>query len=194
MSEQPSFFKEPPPRFGKYNLFLGLFPDTHTAERLIEFGNTFRQKHGLHGRLRPISHLHVSLFFLGGADEVPQSAVEIISRVSRTVAAATRPFEIRFDQVRSFHGRPGNHPLVLVGDERGSEGAKKLHESLCAEFLKHPSRARQFIPHLTLLYDRSELAPVPVEPISWAVREFIFVLSEVGATKYDSLGRWELGG
>jgi 2'-5' RNA ligase len=194
MDDQLSFFKEPSTRPAKYNLFLGIFPDAYTAGSVVEFGNGFRQKNELRGRVRPASHLHVSLFFIGGVDEVPAYAVEVVGQRCKTVAAATRPFEIRFDRVRSFHGRPGNHPLVLVGDERGSEGAKKLHESLCAEFLKHPSRARQFIPHLTLLYDRLELAPVSVEPISWMVREFVFVCSEVGATKYDSLGRWELGG
>src|SRR5476649_605198 len=81
MNQQLSFFKEPEPRVAKYNLFLGIFPDSSKAQSIIEFADTLRRKHGLRGRVRPVSHLHVSLFFLGGVNDVPASAVEVIGQV-----------------------------------------------------------------------------------------------------------------
>lgn len=191
MNQQFSLFKEPQPRRGKYNLFLGIFPDSGTAQSIIELAHALRLKRGLRGRVRPLSHLHMSLFFLGSTNDIPASAVEMIGQVCQPVAAATRPFEIGFNQVMSFHGRAGNHPLVFAGDEDGNQGARKLQGLLGAKFLQDSSAPRKFIPHLTLLYDRLELPAEPVKPVFWTVKDIVLVRSEVGATKYDWLGRWE---
>ena len=102
-----------------YNLFLGIFPDPLTAQSVCELAQALRQKHGLHGRVRPQSHLHVSLYFLGQMEDVPPTLAEDAGRICRPVAAATGPFMITFNRVFSFHGRPGNHPCVLTGDECG---------------------------------------------------------------------------
>jgi 2'-5' RNA ligase len=51
-----------------------------------------------------------------------------------------------------------------------------------------------FTPHLTLSYDNCRIKERFVQPISWTVREFKLVLSLVGETKYDFLGRWQLRG
>jgi RNA 2',3'-cyclic 3'-phosphodiesterase len=191
MNQQLSFFREPQSRPAKYNLFLGIFPDSCTARSIIELADTLRQKHGLRGRVRPVSHLHVSLFFLGGVNDVPACAVEAISQVCKTVVAATHPFEISFIRLMSFHGRAGNHPLVFVGDDDGNQSVRKLQGLLGAKFLRGSSATHKFIPHLTLLYDRLELAPEPVGPVFWTVKEIVLVRSEVGATKYDWLGQWK---
>lgn len=197
MAKQFSLFETPRPSLPKYNVFLAIFPDDRTARTIIELGSTLRQTLGMHGRLRPVSHLHVSLLFLGGTMVVPEKIVEVIGRVCQTVAAVTSPFEIKFDQVLSFRGRPGNHPLVLVGDDQVNTGARNLLGCLNAEFAKHfpwPASAPQFVPHLTLLYDKQELAPRPVGPVGWTATEMVLVRSEVGATQYDWLGRWAFGG
>jgi len=191
MNQQLSFFKEPQPRPAKYNLFLGIFPDSGTARSIIERAEALRLKHGLRGRVRPVSHLHVSLFFLGSVNDVPASIVEMIGLVCQTVVATTHCFEISFNRVMSFHGQAGNHPLVLMGDENGNQSVRNLQGLLGAKFLRGSSATRKFIPHLTLLYDRLELTPEPVEPVFWVVKEIVLVRSEIGATKYDCLGRWK---
>jgi len=191
MNQQLSFFKEPQPRPAKYNLFLSIFPDSGTARSIIKLADTLRQKHGLRGRVRPVSHLHVSLFFLGGVNDIPASAMEVIGQVCKTVVADTHIFEISFNRVMSFHERVGNHPLVFVGDDDGNQSVRKLQGLLDAKFLRGSHTTRKFIPHLTLLYDRLKLAPKPVEPVFWTVREIVLVRSEIGATKYDWLGRWK---
>jgi 2'-5' RNA ligase len=50
------------------------------------------------------------------------------------------------------------------------------------------------VPHLTLLYDKKHFDSTGIKPVFWTVREIVLVASEVGATKYHLLGRWEFGG
>jgi 2'-5' RNA ligase len=196
MHKQLSLFETPQPHQAKYSLFLAAFPDHHTAQQIINLGNTLRQIHAMHGRLRPFNHLHVSLLFLGGASEVPETFIETVGHICKAVVAVTIPFEIKFDRVLSFRGRPGNHPLVLVENDHGNDGVRNLQGLLFAEFSKYfslPVPASKFVPHLTLLYEKQERPSTPVEPVGWTVREIVLVRSEVGATKYDWLGRWRLG-
>jgi RNA 2',3'-cyclic 3'-phosphodiesterase len=196
MYEQLSFFEEPQTHSFKYDLFLAIFPDHYTAEQIIDLGSALRQTHGMRGRLRPISHLHVSLLFLGGTMDVSERVVEAIGQVCKSVTAITSPFEIKFDRILSFRGHAGNHPPVLVDDNHGNEGVRNLHGLLHAESTKYfalPRSISQFVPHLTLLYDKQELASKSIEPVSWMVKEIVLVRSEVGLTKYHWLGRWALG-
>ena len=196
MYEQLSFFEAPQTHSFKYDLFLAIFPDHYTAEQIIDLGSALRQTHGMRGRLRPISHLHVSLLFLGGTTDVPEAVVKAIGHACKAVTAVLSPFEIKFNQVLSFRGRSGKRPLVLVDDNHGNIGVRNLHELLHAESTKYialPRSTSQFMPHLILLYDKQELAPKPVEPVSWMVKEVVLIRSEVGLTKYHWLGCWALG-
>lgn len=196
MYKQLSLFETPQPRPAKYSLFLAIFPDHRTAQQIIDLGNTLRKTHGMSAKLRPISHLHVSLLFLGGTMGVPETVVEAISHVCKAVTVITSPFEIMFDRVLSFRGQPGNHPLVLVDDNHGNDGVRNLHGLLRAKFAKYvssTSSAPKFMPHLTLLYDKQELTPKAIKPVYWTVKEIVLVRSEVGATKYHWLGRWVFG-
>lgn len=127
---------------------------------------------------------------------MPEAVVGTIGRACKAAIAVTNPFEIEFNRVLSFRGRPGNHPLVLVDENRGNDGVRNLQDLLGAEFIKYfpsPTSPPKFVPHLTLLYDKQELAPKSIEPVSWMVKEIVLVRSEVGLTKYHWLGRWALG-
>jgi RNA 2',3'-cyclic 3'-phosphodiesterase len=191
MYEQLSFFETPQPRSFKYNVFLAIFPDHYIAEQIISLGNMLRQTHGMRGRLRPISHLHVSLIFLGGTADVPAEAVvETIGHACKTVTAVTSPFEIGFNRVLSFRGHPENRPLVLANDNHENVELRNLHGLL---HIKFASSTPKFVPHLTLLYDNQELTPKSIDPVRWTAKEIVLVRSEVGATKYDWLGRWAFG-
>jgi 2'-5' RNA ligase len=192
MYKQLSLFETPRPRRPQYSLFLAIFPGYRTARQIIDLGIALRRTHGMFGRVRPISHLHVSLLFLGHASDVPETVVETVGHICKAVTAVTSPFEIKFDRVLSFRGQPGNHPLVLVDGNHVNDGVRSLHGLLHAKFAKYVSSTPKFLPHLTLLYDKHEITPKPIEPVSWLVKEVVLVRSEVGATKYHWLGRWVL--
>lgn len=196
MDRQLTLFDEPQPGDYRYNVFLAIFPDLYNAQYIAGIGDRLRRTHGMSGRVRPITHLHVSLLPANRAKNGPEISKKAIDKVVKPVTAVMQPFEIKFDRVMSFRGKAGNRPLVLV--DEGHEGHKvmRLHALLCAEFAKFDPSARashKLFPHLTLLYDNHEVAPEPVEPVHWTVKEIVLVRSEVGATKYERLGSWALG-
>ena len=188
MNEQLTLFEPPQSLASGYSLFIAIFPDPRTAQHITDLGNTLRRKHGMHGRLRPITHLHVSL-------HSPNPFMDI-GHVCEAVTTVTRPFEICFDRVMSFRGQLGNRAIVLAGDDHVNNEVKRFHTLLCCEFAKHaPTRPTPKLnPHVTLLYDRQELVSHPIEPVYWTVKEIVLVASEVGATKYHRLGCWPLSG
>lgn len=197
MDQQLSLFESRPPEVGKYSFFLALFPDPNTAGRMIQLGNSIRSGSGIHGRLRPLTHLHISLHFFGHGSDVSQTLAMILDPTCKAVAAQTPPFDIDLDHVMSFRGRRGNHPLVLMGEGQRNGALKRLHQSLEVQLVKNRLSSRpnnRFVPHVTLLYDKQILAPTPIDPVVWKVEEIVLVRSEVGATKYERPGRWKFLG
>lgn len=101
------------------------------------------------------------------------------------------PFEVWFDRIASFRGRPGHHVFVLMGDD-GLSGLKLLRRTLgdamVRNGLKHLVKA-EFTPHITLLYDRLTVEEQPIEPIVWTIGEFVLIHSMNGHTH---LARWPL--
>jgi 2'-5' RNA ligase len=195
--ETPQKCKTPPPRPPVYSPVLAVFPDEKTARQITDLGNSLRTMHRMWSQMRPINHLHVSLPLPDLDTNELEAEFEAIWLACNAAATVTRPFEITFDQVMSFRRRSGSYPLVLLNDKQRNEGIMSFYRSLGAEFAKYFSTTAsisQFVPHLTLLYDKQELAPRPVEPVSWTVKEIVLVLSEVGKTKYHQLARWEFGG
>lgn len=196
MNEQLSFFEAPRPSGPDYDLILAIFPDDYTAQQISELGNSIRKIHGLRGKLRPVTHLHVSLPIPRHVMHPPETVIERIGRACKAVAPMISPFEIKFDRVMSFRGRTGNRAVVLLNNDHGGDGIMSLHRLLCAEFEKFGSATSaqpKFEPHLTILYDQQELTPKSIAPVCWRVKEIVLVLSEVGATKYHRLGCWALG-
>ncbi len=196
MNEQLSFFETPLPSGPDFNLILAIFPDNYIAQQISKFGNSLRKIHGLRGKLRPVTHLHVSLPIPRRVMHPPETVIKRIGHACKTVAPIISPFEIKFDRVMSFRGRPGNRAVVLVNNNHESDGIMSLYRLLCTEFAKLGSAASlppKFEPHLTILYDQQELTPKSIPPVCWLVKEIVLVLSEVRATKYHRLGCWALG-
>lgn len=196
MDEQLPLFGPRRPEGGKYSYFLALFPDPNTAEQLIELGNKIRSTHEMHARLRPLTHLHVSLHFFGHGSDVSKTLVQILDPICKAVAAQTPLFDIELDRVLSFRGRPGNNPLVLGSDDQRNPALQKLHQALEIQLVRNRLAARpnnKFVPHITLLYDKQLLSSQLINPVIWAAEEIVLVRSEVGATKYERPGRWKLG-
>ena len=103
------------------------------------------------------------------------------------------PFEIAFDRLTSFSGKPGRLPLVLRGGD-GVAGVTALQQALGGALAKAGLGARQSAPHLTLLYDARRIDEQPIDPVRWTVREFVLVHSLLGQTTYIPLGKWPLRG
>jgi 2'-5' RNA ligase len=80
---------------------------------------------------------------------------------------------------------------VLFGDE-GLRELRRFRRMLGAAMTRKGLRRRaagDFTPHVTLLYDRREVEELPIEPISWTVRDFVLVHSRQG---HLHLARWPL--
>ena len=196
MAEQLLFFETSQAPILRCNLFLAIFPDHRTAQKIAEFGNAFRQSHSLRGAVLPADRLHVSLCHLGNVAAVPNALPIIVGQKFKTIAAQVHPFAIGFTRALSFRGRLGNRPLVLADYAQENDDVRRLHGLLHAKLTNRvptTSSSQKFSPHMTLLYDAQSLAPEPVEPLHWAVAEIVLVCSEVGKTKYTQVGSWKLG-
>jgi 2'-5' RNA ligase len=173
-------------------LFFAIYPDAVSAVRIARLAQDLRMAHGLNGSPFEKEHFHVTLNFLGDFPGVPHDVVAMATKAAATVAMT--PFEIAFDRVASFGGRPGGRPLVLRGGE--DVAAVKLFQRALGVSLKKtglPAKeARQCIPHLTLLYDDRNIDEQAVETIRWTVREFVLVHSLLGRSRHTPLARWQL--
>jgi RNA 2',3'-cyclic 3'-phosphodiesterase len=175
-------------------LFFSVFPDPRTAAGIARLARDLRREYGLKGRPLPTSRFHCSLY---GFRERDGSSPRLVAKVREAGALVTAaPFRLLFNGVKSFSGRAGHRPLVLVGDD-GVVGLSLLHASLCAAMRQvglKPRGCSSFTPHLTLLYDERCLGERPIESVWWTVSEIVLVLSLIGKTKHVSLGRWRLRG
>jgi RNA 2',3'-cyclic 3'-phosphodiesterase len=178
----------------RFGLHLLTFPDFSTAARIAALAWRCRREYRLSATPLATSRFHVSLLSFGEFDE--RETAEALAVRARDALAnfSAAPFVVMLDRVESFSGRDDRYPLVLRGDD-GVVGLEMLYQKLgiamCWAGLKLPLN---FTPHLTLSYDNCRIKERFVGPISWTVREFELVLSLVGKTKYDVLGRWQLRG
>lgn len=173
-------------------LFLALYPDASTAERVAALARQLGERHGLRGRPISAERLHVTLHHLGDYAGVPDDVVRMAGDAAARVADAS--FEIAFDRAASFASRGGKCPFVLLGDE-GMQAVTTLQQRI-GEAMKASGLARRvearFTPHMTLLYDDQVVATHAIEPIRWQVREFALVHSLLGRSRHVVLARWPL--
>ena len=196
MPDQPSFpgFELRPPSRRTDRLFLGVFPDLDAAERAASLSRSLRKELNLRGRPLPPERLHITLHHIDDYAGLPQWVVAAICDAAGTVGMG--PFEVEFDRVASFSGRPGNRPLVLRGGDGLAELMKfqrGLGTAITRARVGRPV-ASQFTPHVTLLYDDIQVEERAVEPIRWTVSEFILVHSLLGQRRHVPLARWSLSG
>ncbi len=192
MFVQPSCRREEPPwRHLTDRLFFAIFPEAGAAARVARRSQTLRAQHGLKGKPLATERLHVSLHHVGDYAGLPQHIVAAACRVASSVAV--RPFTVEFNGAASFRGRPGHQPFVLLGDD-GVVGLQALQQrlggALDAAGLGHA--ALHYTPHVTLVYGDRFVSDRAVEPIRWAVHEFVLVHSLLGRSKYMPLARFPL--
>jgi len=171
-------------------LFFAVFPDAAAAGHIAGAAQALRDQHGLHGKPLRTDRFHVTLHHLGDyaglRDDLVAKAGAAAARVDMT------EFEVGFDSASSFSRQPRNRPLVLRGDAGVvllQELRSALGDSMARAGLKVDPA---FTPHVTLLYDDRAVAPQPIDPVAWTVREFALVHSLIGRTEHRVLGRWPL--
>ena len=167
-------------------LFLAVLPDADAAARIDRLAVALKRAHKFNRASIEPGRLHVSLFFLGELSEH-------IVRIACEAAAEVRvpPFDVWFDRSVSFRGKPGNRPLVLVGDDgldRLKSFRRTLGVALASRGLGRLAK-REFTPHVTLLYGERHVEEHPIEPIHWTVNEFVLIHSRHG---HVHLARWPL--
>jgi 2'-5' RNA ligase len=179
---------------GPSRLFFSVFPDPLAAACIGQTTQKLRREYGFSGQPLLGSRFHCSLCSCEENDRAPPAFVAEAREAAATVRVPA--FEVSFNCAKSFSGREAHHPLVLTGED-GVVGLTMLYSSLCTAMRGvgfRPKAPSAFTPHVTLLYDRLRINERFIDPICWTVREFILVLSSVGRTRYDWMGRWQLRG
>ncbi|MBS0276000.1 MAG: 2'-5' RNA ligase family protein [Proteobacteria bacterium] len=175
----------------KHRIFLAALPDADTAARIHALAETLKAEHGFTANLILPAHLHVTLFHLGDWQALPEEIVTLASAAASQVTVSA--FDVSFPRAQSFRNSTGVYPFVLTGDKAPWD---KLHGALRVALtdagLGGATRG-DFQPHITLTYDPVRAKPHPIAPVSWRVRDFVLIHSELGKTTHNHLGRWPLG-
>ena len=173
-------------------VFIGLMLPPEAAAAAMEVGRQSRDQFGLRGAPIPAERSHVTLVHVGDyANRVPPALIADLT--AALDALPLKAVDIVFDRVGSFAGAPGKHPHVLLGDA-GVEALRAMREPLF-EAVRSKVRTLSgpaFNPHVTLTYGDVRLPERPVTPIAWRATELLLIHSEVGRSRYNTLGRWML--
>lgn len=177
-------------------LFFALRPDSETSAHVGGLRQRFFREHCLTGRPIELRHLHVSLQSIGDYTSLPSNIIYGAQLAANSVSMP--PFEAifrsikSFQRLRSFEGRPGRWPLVLLGE---GDGLGALHRKLGAAMAKNGLRPGiDFKPHMTLLYGDKPITKQEIEPVRLLVNDFVLIHSERGLTQHTVMGRWWLRG
>jgi len=194
MSQQSLFDDLPAPPALTDRIFFAVSPDAGAIAGIAALTAELKAQHGMRGRPIADAKLHATLYNLGDHPGMPDAKVARAKEVAAALADITAPFTASFDTAQTFINRARNRPLVLVGGD-GVIGVDALYQTLAKAMLKAglPANPASYTPHITLLYDDVTLAPQPVAPIEWTVRELVLLHSQIGQGQpYKVLGRWPL--
>ncbi len=172
-------------------LFFAIFPDSDSATYVSQLAHRLRGEHGLKGKPLATDRFHITLQLIGDFAGLSPRIVAAAREAASTVVMP--PFEVAFDRVMSFSGRPSNRPFVLRGGDVDLAALVAFQRSLCAALAKVGLVAKSaFTPHVTLLYDDRLVTEQLVEAVRWTAHEFVLVHSLLGKTVHVPLARWPL--
>ena len=178
-----------------HGFFLAVLCAPEVRGRFQELGAEVKRRHRLAGTLRPKGLLHATLFSFGRYDGPDEKVDRLIDFVRIISGGFFYPcFDVCFDRVMSFGRGNRNRAIVAVGGD-GVNPLIDFQQSLGRELEAAGLRtqpAGHFKPHVTLLYDRRAVREQAAGPISWTVREFALIHSNIGQSRYDVLGKWPL--
>ncbi len=169
-------------------MFFAVEPSPALVRRLQ--AHAARWNWDAQARRSPPHKLHLTLVFVAAAD--PEQ-VQALLRLGARVAATHRGCRLVLDRASVWpqggiaHLAPSAVPDALRALQQA------LHAGARAAGA-HPDQ-RTWRPHLTLARRAQPgQAPREVAPLDWQVRSFSLQRSLPGAARYQTLGRWVLGG
>jgi 2'-5' RNA ligase len=172
----------------KHRIFLAALPDAEIAGRIYALAEELKARYGFTANLIPPEHLHVTLFHLGDWAALPGEIVALASLASSQVRVPA--FQVAFKRAESFRNSTGVHPFVLTGDRNAWSGMHDALRIALTDAGLGGATKGEFLPHVTLSYDKVRVKPHAIEPITWRVKDFVLIHSELGRTTHNHLGRW----
>ena len=168
-------------------LFFALWPEPGLQTTLAATASALARSRALGGRDVPAERIHLTLLFLG--DVEPAAEQRLVTAVGRLAA---RPFDLILDQAGCFF----RSKVFWIGASKAPRKLGELAEALraaAAGIGLAPDR-KELVPHLTCVRDiRHVIRPVPVTPLTWAVRSFALVHSTLGPQpQYHVVSQWSL--
>lgn len=159
-------------------LFFAVWPPAETARSLYEWAG-----HAASGRRTAEGNIHLTLAFLGQADE--DKAAGAARRVKGEI------HELPIEQARQVRD------MVWVGPRETPPALKGLFDALSLELYRDGFilERRPFAAHVTLIR-KARAAALPAPPkVDWPVREFLLMTSllKPGGAEYRVRERFALG-
>jgi len=174
-----------------HRLFFALWPDDAIRARIGDAATQLQARHAPRGRWLAPHRYHLTLQFLGDFDALPPDLVDAACAAADTLRLPA--FDLPLDRAGSFRGSR----VWWLGCEKIPDGLQELWHDLGLALAKVGIRIKGshvLTPHVTLLRDATAVLPAtPVAPITWPVREFVLIHSQLGSRNaYHSVGRWPL--
>jgi 2'-5' RNA ligase len=151
-------------------IFFALWPPAETAAALARWAEGVRREAG--GRCTPAGRIHLTLAFLGDADE--RKAIE----AARASAGAARLHELPMEMARYWK----QNQIVWAGPGQTPPPLRVLVERLQLELFRREfiMERRPFAAHVTLIRKAGKPQALPRLPqVAWPVAEFMLVQSQL---------------
>jgi 2'-5' RNA ligase len=173
-------------------VYFAFKPEPDVIAHLVSLQNNLGAKHGLRG-IRSPSVLHMTICAIGYFPMLPEERAERAREVAGRLVA--KPFEMILNRVRTYPNGQEKPPLVAFADS-GVPRVDLFRYGLIADLRRSGFSfpRKQPDPHMTLFYDHRMVAEEPIDPIRWAVRDFVLVHSIYGKGRHELLGQWPLRG
>ena len=174
--------------------FFALLPPSQMASEISKIARTWASAFHLDWDKHGQPNLHISVCALARMVRVLEPPIAIRKAVN---AFDFEAFDARFDKVKSFDLRNGQHALVLEADEDTTFRVRSFASALATTMLYRAgvkvSPVSNIQPHITLLYDpRRRDVSESIAPIQWRVDKFALIRSHVGGKTHENLGNWPL--
>jgi len=175
-----------------HNLFFALWPDDAQRDRIASVAAHLRETRAPRGRWIAAQRYHLTVIFLGRTTTLPNPLVD--AALAAGDAARVAPFDVMLDVAGSF---PNRSIPWWLGSRADVPGLLALRAALLEGMRAADAPVREdnaHVAHVTILRgaDRA-IAPTPIEPIAWPVRDFVLIASALGGgAGYEVLRRWPL--
>jgi len=169
-------------------IFFALWPDEAARASIASLAREVAHASG--GRGTPADKIHLTLAFLG---QQPAARIPVLHRLAGGIDHPG--FVLALDEIGCFP-RTG---ITWLGASSAQSGLAALHQQLrlALQGDGFPVDERPYAPHLTLARrSRIPLQRLLKEPISWSVRSFALVASDLAASgsSYRTVAEWRLRG